>query len=77
MILPSPVAIRPEFASHNLNPGGAAKVQFVREQLSNVLEAIERMTGVDGRYVALMRTKMEEAGFAAVKAIATRPENQL
>jgi hypothetical protein len=68
--------VRSEFGVHLLNPEGISKAQKIATILSNTLDALEDLCGKDGREMAVVRTKMEEAGFFAKKAMACRSENQ-
>jgi hypothetical protein len=68
--------IRPEFDVHMLNEDGKTKAFNIATILSTALNNLEQVCGKDGREMAIVRTKMEEAGFFAKKAMATRMENQ-
>lgn len=72
----SEIVIRPEFARHALNDGGVARAHDITKLFSIFLTQLECHTGTDGRDVALMRTKLQEASFHATRAIACDPENQ-
>lgn len=67
--------IRPEFQVHILNASGKAKAHVIADALSAALDTIERQ-GVTGRALALVKTKLEEAGFFAKRGMAELPENQ-
>ncbi len=68
--------VRSEFTVHMLNDQGKQKAQQVAETLSDSLSHLEAICGKDGREMSIVRTKFEEAGFFAKKAMACRPENQ-
>lgn len=79
-----------EFEVHLLNDGGIGKAKELAgafdELLTKVIEICERpgtsgsitlpRNAFNGRYLALVRTKLEEASFFAKKAMAVLPENQ-
>lgn len=67
---------RAEFGVHMLNEQGKEKALAIAMVMTRALNALEEECGKDGREMAIVRTKMEEAGFFAKKAMATRPENQ-
>lgn len=68
--------MREEFKVHILNEEGIQKAQEIAAIFELALNHLESTCGIDGRYMALVRTKMEEASFFAKKAMATREENQ-
>lgn len=79
-----------EFEVHLLNDEGIKKAQELAEafnELLNKVIAVSERPGtsgsitlprsaINGRYMSLVRTKLEEASFFAKKAIAVLPENQ-
>lgn len=69
---------RPEFAFHKLNPDGIARAMEIADLFSVLLDQLETpyLADRDGREMAVVRTKLEEACFFAKKAMATRPRNQ-
>lgn len=67
---------RPKFAVYMLNEHGKERALAIAMVMSRCLNALEEECGKDGREMAIVRTKMEEAGFFAQKAMASRPENQ-
>lgn len=67
--------IRPEFQVHMLNDAGKTKARALALIFSTALEQIEA-TGVTGRELALVKTKLEEASYFAKRGIASLPENQ-
>lgn len=68
--------IRDEFAVHMLNQLGKDRAADIAEQFSVCLNNLEAIIGADGREMAIVRTKMQEAAFFAKRAMAVRPENQ-
>lgn len=67
------VSQRSEFATHFLNEEGIECAKEIARVFSFTLDRIEAICGTDGREMAIVRTKMEEAGFFAKKAMAVRP----
>lgn len=63
------------FKVHMLNEVGKVKAADLAEVFSDTLDAVENISGTDGREVALVRTHLELASFYAKKAMAQRPEN--
>jgi len=70
------MTIRSEFDVHMLNDDGIAKARAIAETFSAALDALEAQCGADGREMAVVRTKLQEAAFFAKRAMAVRPENQ-
>lgn len=68
--------IRDEFKVHMLNDEGKVKANEIAIVLTTALDELERLCGSNGREIAIVRTKMEEASFFAKKAMAKLPENQ-
>ena len=68
--------VRPEFSVHMLNPGGIEKALTIARDFSILLDAVEAVCGKDGREMAVVRTKLQEAAFFAKRAMAMQPENQ-
>lgn len=68
--------MEPLFEAYPLTSQGQGKVARVREAFSAVLQALIAECGPSGREIALVRTKLEEACFYAIRAISTRTENQ-
>lgn len=64
-----------EFAVHKVNEVGMAKAQAVAQAFDELLNKLTPLMTGDGRYVALVKTKLEEAAFFAKKGVATDPEN--
>ena len=67
--------IRPEFTVHMLNDSGKKKAAAIAEGFSILLDGLEG-AGVTGRDLALVKTKLEEACFAAKRGMASQLENQ-
>lgn len=67
--------IRPEFKVHMLNENGKHKATEIALRFSTLLEAIEA-SGVTGRELALVKTKLEVASYYAKRGVASLPENQ-
>lgn len=67
--------MRKEFCVHILNEQGKTKATAVAEVFSEALDKLEAL-GVDGRELALVKTKSEEACFFAKRSIASKTENQ-
>lgn len=59
-----------------LNSSGKALALAVAETFSETLTRLENVCGKEGRDMALVRTKLEEANFFAKRAMASKPENQ-
>jgi len=68
--------MRAEFEVHMLNDIGKKKATLIAENFTRMLTGLEEICGKDGREIAIVRTKMEEACFFAKKAMAKLPENQ-
>lgn len=67
---------RSEFSIHMLNEAGIAKAERIALAFTHCLDEVEDTVGGDGREMALVRTKLQEAAFFAKRAMAVRPENQ-
>lgn len=65
------------FKVHLLNDGGIAKARRLQKLFEDALEIIESISGTDGREMAIVRTKLQEASFFAKRAMAQRPHNQI
>ncbi len=68
--------MRREFQVHKLNKNGLSAAAAIATCFSVCLETVEEIAGADGREMALVRTKMEEACFFAKKTIAQMPQFQ-
>jgi hypothetical protein len=64
-----------EFAVHQLNSAGLIKARIVAKAFDELMDLIVKF-GVDGRALALAKTKLEESCFYAKKSIALGLENQ-
>jgi len=70
------MATRPEFSVHMLNELGKIRAGEIAAGFSNLLNELEEICGYDGREMAIVRTKLEEASFFAKKAMAVQRINQ-
>jgi hypothetical protein len=61
--------INPLFSSVPLNEIGLGKVQEIREGFTHVMEHLEEILPGNSREISIIRTKLEEASFYAVKAV--------
>jgi RAB protein geranylgeranyltransferase component A len=68
--------MNPLFAVHKLNEAGSAKAQAIADLFNVLLSDLSEMCP-DGRELAIVKTKLEEAAFFAKKAMAKDPANQL
>ncbi len=68
--------IRNEFQVHRLNDEGMARANDLARLFSEFLSGVECHTGTEGRDVAIVRTKLQEASFYAKRAMASHVENQ-
>lgn len=68
--------MRQEFTVHMLNAAGREKAGNVAASFSGLLDRLEEICGKDGRDMAIVRTKLEEACFFAKRAFASKAENQ-
>lgn len=64
------------FEVHMLNEDGKKLAGIIAEGFDRLLLDLENDCGKDGREMAIVRTKLEEACFFAKKAMASRKENQ-
>jgi len=62
------------FQVHILNDKGKEKARSIAQMFDDLLWELKTWCG-DGREIAIVRTKLEEACFFAKKAMASRPEN--
>ncbi len=65
------------FQVHKLNEAGFVKAAFIQDVFQRALDELESACGKDGREMAIVRTKLEEACFFAKKAMAQKTENQV
>lgn len=64
------------FGFHLLNEQGKIKAQQMSNYFDTLLECV-KSAGVEGRYLAIVTTKLEEACFFAKKGLASKAENQM
>lgn len=64
-----------EFTSYPLNEAGIEKVNKTRASFDALLESLKTDLK-DGREFSIVKTKLEEASFFAIKGISVNPENQ-
>jgi hypothetical protein len=76
--------MNPEFQSHRLSPEGINKVERVKHMFNYLLESLtcinctEHQVSIpQGRYLSIVKTKLEEACMFAVKAVSCDPANQM
>jgi hypothetical protein len=60
-----------EFAVHMLTEDGKYKAKVIAEAFNNCLHALERVCA-EGREMAIVKTKLEEACFFAKKSMAQK-----
>jgi hypothetical protein len=65
-----------EFQVHPLNEQGKNKASRIAELFDGLLNDLYHF-GLEGRELAIVKTKLEEACFFAKKGIAVQLENQL
>lgn len=63
------------FSFHKLNAVGMDKAGAIARDFDTLLASLEER-GIGGRYLAIVKTKLEEACFFAKKGMASVPENQ-
>ena len=63
------------FQVQSLNPAGKTKANKIAEAFEACLQQLEQYCP-DGREMALVRTKLEEACFFATKTMASQPANR-
>ena len=71
--------MREEFQVHILNDAGIDKAKCLGEAFSEFLYKLAGLIAPsqeNGREMALVKTKLQEASFCAKRAIAVLPENQ-
>lgn len=67
-----------EFQVHLLNEQGIQKAKDMAQKFSDLLDWIQNPDICEqGRELAIVKTKLEEASFFAKKAMAINPINQL
>jgi hypothetical protein len=68
--------INPLFSTVKLSEAGIANTNTIRGGFSNLLELLEDVLPGSSREISIIRTKLEEASFYAVKAVRNYKENQ-
>jgi hypothetical protein len=71
------IPVRPEFEVHLLNDTGKERAADIAKMFTVCLNNLESIIGADGREMAIVRTKLQEAAFFAKRAMAVKPENHL
>lgn len=71
------MTIDPLFKHYALNDVGQAKAARIGEAFTKLLFELEGISPLGSREGALVRTKLEEAGYFAKKAMATLGVNQV
>lgn len=61
--------IRDEFRSYQVDSVGFEEIGRVRIEFETFLGYLEDVCGKDGREMAIVRTKLEEASFFAIKSL--------
>lgn len=61
--------INPLFSSVKLNEEGLAKVSTIRIGFTSLLDELESILPGNSREISIIKTKLEEASFYAVKAV--------
>ena len=62
--------MRPEFEVHMLNDNGKVEAKIIADAFNELLDKLVNCVP-EGRYLAIVRTKLEEACFYAKKGMAT------
>lgn len=66
----------PLFQFHRLNDDGIKKVEEIASHFTELLRQLRIVCPENTREFAIVKTKLEEAGFFAKKAMANVSENQ-
>ena len=69
--------VDPIFSSHRLSNKGVEKAETIRMHFQKLLDEVSKYTTGDERCKAVMRTKLEEASFFAIKSMAADQANQV
>lgn len=64
------------FEVHKLNEQGMRHAGWMQGEFQRFLDRLESVCGIEGREIAIVRTKLEEACFFAKRAMALDPANQ-
>lgn len=67
--------LHPLFDSHQLNNRGKTLTVRIAEEFTDILENLEQWC-LEGRDLDIVRTKLQEAKFYAVRAMALKEEHQ-
>ena len=70
------MTIRDEFDTYDMSNAGQARAFDIAMVFTEALDAIEKIVGKEGRDMAIVRTKLEEACFFAKRANSRKPESQ-
>lgn len=62
------------FKVHRLSDYGVRQAERLAEEFSDLLDNVEHLCGTDGREMAIVRTKLQEACYHAKRALCSRPE---
>lgn len=68
--------VRSNFRAHAVNAHGLSQARKLAELFSEMLSSIEEISGTEGREITIIRTKLEEACFFAMRAMASQASNQ-
>jgi len=63
------------FEVHKLNEVGMHKAEALQKAFKEFAARLDDWCGSEGREMAIVRTKLEEASFFAKRAMAMKPEN--
>lgn len=64
------------FESKKLNDEGLCKLGMIRDAFTSTLNKLE-LTCPEGREFSIVKTKLEEACFFAIKSVSLDPKNQV
>ena len=64
------------FESKKLNDEGLCRIEIVKEAFKGLLNKLE-FSCPEGREFSIVKTKLEEACFYAVRSVSLNPENQI
>ncbi len=71
------MTINPLFSTTKLNEDGVAKATYIRESFNALLSALEDTLPGNSRELSIVRTKLEEASFYAIKALRNYEGNKV
>jgi hypothetical protein len=69
--------IRREFSLPSLDEAGQVKAERVARLFSDMLDELEEVVGTEGREMAIVRTKLQEAAFFANWAVSETARSKL